>query len=179
MSERDNSTPSPVPQGIREAAEAYVAENGFEHSGGIIESAFEAGAWWSFQGNSTPYGYVFGGCTFLRSSSPLVTDHVKNNSLPVFLNPCGCSSHDSAVEWRIKQLEWVDGAPGTYKEVADSPFGNYSVWEINGTACWSPWKDGAGSIVDGGIVGAKAAAQADYETRIRAALATATSEDQP
>ncbi|KQS90334.1 hypothetical protein [Rhizobium sp. Leaf386] len=70
----------------------------------------------------------------------------------------------------IKPLEWADGAPGTYTEIAKSLFGHYSVWEINGTACWAPWKDGAGSIVEGGIVGAKAAAQADYEQRIASAL---------
>lgn len=29
------------------AADAYVAENGIEHSGGIIEAAFEAGANWA------------------------------------------------------------------------------------------------------------------------------------
>lgn len=72
----------------------------------------------------------------------------------------------------IKPLEWVDGAPGSYTEIAESPFGHYSVWEINGTACWSPWKAGSGSIVDGGIEGAKAAAQADFESRILSALIT-------
>ena len=74
------------------------------------------------------------------------------------------------VRVEIKELEWSDGAPGTYKEIAESPFGHYSVWEINGTACWSPWKAGSGFIVDGGLEAAKAAAQQDYETRIRSAL---------
>jgi hypothetical protein len=72
----------------------------------------------------------------------------------------------------IKPLEWEEGAPGTYKQIAESPFGHYSVWEINGTACWSPWKSGSGAIVDGGLVEAKAAAQADYEQRIMSALST-------
>lgn len=72
----------------------------------------------------------------------------------------------------VKPLEWVDGAPGTYTEIAASPFGYYSVWEINGTGCWAPWKQGSGTIAEGGLAGAKAAAQADYETRIRSALAT-------
>ncbi|UYE95899.1 hypothetical protein KNLIENLN_00087 [Sinorhizobium phage NV1.1.1] len=67
------------------AADAYVAEKGIEHSGGIVENAFEAGARWAAQDTQTPYGYVFGGCTFLRAGSPLLTDHVKNSSLPVFL----------------------------------------------------------------------------------------------
>ncbi|MGF6157819.1 hypothetical protein M2267_003078 [Ensifer sp. KUDG1] len=75
-----------------------------------------------------------------------------------------------AVEGKVKALEWVEGAPGTYTEIAESPFGHYSVWEINGTACWSPWKAGSGSIVDGGLAGAKAAAQSDYQTRILSAL---------
>lgn len=74
----------------------------------------------------------------------------------------------------VKALEWVEGAPGTYTEIAESPFGHYSVWEINGTACWSPWKAGSGSIVDGGLEGAKAAAQADFASRIMSALS-----DQP
>lgn len=73
---------------------------------------------------------------------------------------------------RVKPLEWVEGAPGTYMEIADSPFGYYSVWEINGTGWWSPWKQGSGSIVEGGIIGAKAAAQADFEQRILSALIT-------
>lgn len=70
----------------------------------------------------------------------------------------------------VKALEWVEGDPGTYTEIAESPFGHYSVWEINGTACWSPWKQGYGSIAEGGLAGAKAAAQADYEARILSAL---------
>lgn len=32
---------------ISSAADAYVAEKGIEHSGGIVEAAFEAGARWS------------------------------------------------------------------------------------------------------------------------------------
>lgn len=71
---------------------------------------------------------------------------------------------------KVKPLEWEEGNPGSYTEIAESPFGHYSVWEINGTGCWSPWKQGSGSIVDGGLAGAKAAAQADFEARIRSAL---------
>lgn len=72
---------------VREAANAYVAENGFEHSGGVIEIAFEAGARWATECLSAPYGYVFGGCTFLPNGSPLVTEYVAAHSLPVFLQP--------------------------------------------------------------------------------------------
>ena len=32
---------------LAQAAERYVSEGGFEHSGGIIEAAFEAGAQWA------------------------------------------------------------------------------------------------------------------------------------
>ncbi len=72
---------------VREAANAYVAESGFEHSGGVIETAFEAGACWATECLSAPYGYVFGGCTFLPNGSPLVTEYVAAHSLPVFLQP--------------------------------------------------------------------------------------------
>ncbi|MBB4063635.1 hypothetical protein [Gellertiella hungarica] len=72
----------------------------------------------------------------------------------------------------VKPLEWKEGASGTYTEVAESVFGHYSVWEIDGTGCWAPWKQGSGILVDGGIAGAKAAAQADYERRILSALTT-------
>jgi hypothetical protein len=36
---------------VSAAAEMYVAEKGFEHSGGIIEQAFEAGARWAMSYN--------------------------------------------------------------------------------------------------------------------------------
>ncbi len=75
-----------------------------------------------------------------------------------------------SVAVKVKSLEWKEGNPGSYTEIAESPFGHYSVWEINGTGCWSPWRQGSGSIVDGGLAGAKSAAQADYEARIRSAL---------
>lgn len=34
-------------QKLRKAADAYVTEQGIEHSGGIVEAAFEAGAAWN------------------------------------------------------------------------------------------------------------------------------------
>jgi hypothetical protein len=44
MSESKQTTPQAP---LRSAADAYVAEQGIEHSGGIIEQAFEAGARWA------------------------------------------------------------------------------------------------------------------------------------
>lgn len=75
---------------------------------------------------------------------------------------------------KVRALVWREGNPGSYTEVADSPFGHYSVWEINGTGCWAPWKQGSGTIAEGGLAGAKAAAQADYTARIMSALDGAT-----
>lgn len=46
MTNEKQNTPSLLSQ-VRVAAEAYVAEQGIEHSGGIIEQAFEAGAAWA------------------------------------------------------------------------------------------------------------------------------------
>lgn len=68
---------------------------------------------------------------------------------------------------KIKNLRWVYGPSGSYTEVAESPFGHYSVWEINGVGCWSPWKQGHGSIAEGGLAGAKVAAQEDFESKVR------------
>lgn len=39
---------------LSKAAENYVSEGGFEHSGGIIEAAFEAGALWASLAPTTP-----------------------------------------------------------------------------------------------------------------------------
>lgn len=43
------ATPELIEPTAKEAAEAYVAEKGFENSGGIIEEAFEAGARWALE----------------------------------------------------------------------------------------------------------------------------------
>ncbi|MDR9813059.1 hypothetical protein [Rhizobium hidalgonense] len=51
----DGNTPSPTPH-VRDAADAYVAEQGVEYSGGIIERAFEAGARWATL-RSLPEGF--------------------------------------------------------------------------------------------------------------------------
>lgn len=50
------STPSPSSH-MRGAADAYVTEQAIEHSGGIIERAFEAGARWSAR-RSLPDGFT-------------------------------------------------------------------------------------------------------------------------
>ncbi|QHJ81417.1 MAG: hypothetical protein [Bacteriophage sp.] len=114
-----------------------------------------------------------------------VSDNVSEYAMTVFptkeqAEEYGHGGHDvrplyaepvkTAPSVAVKALKWVEGAPGTYTEIAESPFGHYSVWEINGTACWSPWKQGYGSIVEGGLAGARAAAQSDYEARILSAL---------
>ncbi|QIG74537.1 hypothetical protein EVC10_029 [Rhizobium phage RHph_Y25] len=52
----DAFAPSPTPH-VRGAADAYVAEQGIEHSGGIIERAFEAGALWA-RLRSLPEGFT-------------------------------------------------------------------------------------------------------------------------
>lgn len=49
-SEMSKNIETPAPQThlrVRQASDAYVAEHGIEHSGGIIEQAFEAGARWA------------------------------------------------------------------------------------------------------------------------------------
>jgi hypothetical protein len=52
----DQKDPSPEAP-LRGAADAYVAEHGVEHSGGIIERAFEAGVLWA-RLRSLPEGFT-------------------------------------------------------------------------------------------------------------------------
>jgi hypothetical protein len=114
------------------AADAYVAENGIEHSGGIIEVAFEAGARWAVQDAQTPYGYVFGGCTFLRSSSPLVTDYVKIHSLPVFLQPAKGTTISAEAVLAIRDALLGDSVEEAYHQlyrVVDPDFVKLKPWE--------------------------------------------------
>lgn len=74
-------------------------------------------------------------------------------------------------EVRVKALEWsstIEGAEfagGLYSE-AQSPLGVYMAW---GSGMWRGPSSGASKHV-GDIATAKAAAQADYETRILSAL---------
>ncbi|WP_425902474.1 hypothetical protein [Agrobacterium radiobacter] len=50
--------------------------------------AFEVGAELGLGPSTTPYGYVLGGCTFIRNGSPLLTETIRSQSIPVFLgNP--------------------------------------------------------------------------------------------
>lgn len=65
--------PSPSPN-LRGAADAYVAKQGIEHSGGIIESAFEAGARWAVdQSLEVVDNYIGGGRSFcMRRISALI-----------------------------------------------------------------------------------------------------------
>lgn len=74
-----------------------------------------------------------------------------------------------ALSVAVKDLEWVEGPEGSYMEVSESILGTYRVWEINGMACVS-LEGGPGRIFGATIPDAKAAAQTDYETRIRSAL---------
>lgn len=92
------------------------------------------------------------------------------------------SSRESGWQGRIKPLEWVEGrnpredgpSEPTGDWEADSPFGAYSVdfddddWMADHPwCCWTP-TDSLGHFPEVGE--AKAAAQADYESRIRSAL---------
>ena len=46
---------------VGSAADAYVAEKGIEHSGGIIEAAFEAGARWGRERSLAIVDEYYGG----------------------------------------------------------------------------------------------------------------------
>ena len=69
---------------------------------------------------------------------------------------------------KVKALEWRDGPPYSGQQVADCVFGEYWAWDA-GSGCWSRGSL-PGTLVSGGMKGAKAAAQADYERRILSAL---------
>jgi hypothetical protein len=71
---------------------------------------------------------------------------------------------------RVRELIWGRGEyPREDMEFADSVFGAYAVWDING-GIWRRPEDNAGRIVNGTLDDAKAAAQADFEARILSAL---------
>lgn len=69
----------------------------------------------------------------------------------------------------VKALEWEEGPAGSYMEVCESILGTYRVWEINGMSCVS-LGGGPGRTCGSTLYDAKAAAQSDYEARIRSAL---------
>lgn len=71
---------------------------------------------------------------------------------------------------RVKPLVWRFHRDPKDTSEARTQIGSWTVWEINGAAyCHGP-NDTCGKPCEGGINGAKAAAQADYERRILAAL---------
>lgn len=74
----------------------------------------------------------------------------------------------------VKPLEWRDGPSYSAMLVADCIFGEYWVWGGNApdNACWSRGSL-PGKLIDGGVDAAKAAAQADYEQRVRSCLVSA------
>ena len=72
---------------------------------------------------------------------------------------------------RIKLLEWSAGSPGSYTERAMTPWGvSYVIYEINGRGFWRRSGDYAGTLVDGGLTGAKQACQNHFETMVRSSL---------
>lgn len=71
---------------------------------------------------------------------------------------------------RVKPLVWRFHRDPKDTSEARTQIGSWTVWEINGAAyCHGP-NDTCGKPCEGGINGAKAAAQADYERRILAAI---------
>lgn len=70
----------------------------------------------------------------------------------------------------IKPLEWrYDDFQSIWR--AETILGQYQAWEITGHACYRRIPDhDSGRNIEGGLVAAFAAAQADYEHRIRSAL---------
>jgi hypothetical protein len=71
----------------------------------------------------------------------------------------------------LKPLEWNRRNADGSIHIATALPGEYWSWELAGYGYWS-WGTLSGTEVFGGIDGAKAAAQADYEQRFRSALAT-------
>ena len=71
---------------------------------------------------------------------------------------------------RVKPLVWLCHQDPKDTSEARTQVGSWTVWEINGSAyCYGP-NDTCGKPCEGGLEAAKAAAQADYERRILAAL---------
>jgi hypothetical protein len=72
-----------------------------------------------------------------------------------------------AEAWEVKPLEWVESS---IVQIAQTPWGRYSVGQMGEAWFWG-WN---GQINHGGTeAAAKAAAQADYTTRILSALKVA------
>lgn len=69
----------------------------------------------------------------------------------------------------VKALEWITDDHRSM-HCADSVFGAYCAWEISGTGVWARPEAAAGTLCGATLAEAKAAAQADYEARIRSTL---------
>ena len=74
----------------------------------------------------------------------------------------------------VKPLEWITDEFRSM-ECAASILGTYSVWEISGTGCYLRPDARAGVLVGTTIEDAKAAAQADHDTRVLSALTSPAS----
>lgn len=71
---------------------------------------------------------------------------------------------------KVKPLAWRCHRDPKDTSEARTQIGSWTVWEIDGDAyCHGP-NDTCGRPISGGLEGAKAAAQADYERRILSAL---------
>ncbi|HEY8359484.1 MAG TPA: hypothetical protein VIL30_18695 [Ramlibacter sp.] len=77
----------------------------------------------------------------------------------------------SPIQGEVKALEWVDGPRGHYTEYAESPVGQWAVWEIQGSAYYRAPDETAGKRVGETKDEAKAAAQTDFNARILSCLA--------
>lgn len=75
----------------------------------------------------------------------------------------------------VKLLEWQEFAERGRGAYADTIFGRYVVWDFDGKDGYYKMLWASNRWVEGGIDDAKAAAQADYEARIRSALTSPAS----
>jgi hypothetical protein len=75
-----------------------------------------------------------------------------------------------AAEPAVKPLEWRAGIAGSYTVIADTVLGQYSAWHIETNGFWRTPGGRFGKLCGSTLEAAKAAAQSDYEQRIRSAL---------
>lgn len=107
---------------------------------------------------------------------------LQDDALPKWINRAEAAERALAERPRgvkVKSLEWdrrsVDGST----EYADSLLGEYQVWAIGGSGYFYRKAFATGQPAGDTIETAKAAAQADYERRIRSALEPAAPERVP
>lgn len=80
----------------------------------------------------------------------------------------------------VKPLEWFDFERGAGSQYADSCFGRYDAWCVAGSGYLRrPQQSSEGAPYGTTLDAAKAAAQADYEARIRSALYAAPPAAEP